>query len=125
MLKLYYAAILAWIMAGYPEDNEHKFSVKTGLCDNLFNFLEQKTAIDRFDNGFYRELQKSFRDAGLEPVYPFDDYAGCEYFRDANNGTLYENPARLSWIVQQNEYVEALTHDADDYQERTEPHITF
>jgi len=96
MLTQFYKDMQAWVAAGCPP---HKaFQKRTGLCDNLVQWLHQQ---EKLDVSLFTQMRNQFREAGKNIYFPFNDTSFNEntsYRVEAEAGLCYTNKQRLDWI---------------------------
>lgn len=97
ILQKFYDEIGEWILSGCPEGREFG---NTGLCSNLRTFMynNRKTHPWERERAVEIELEYQFREAGLNPEYPFDDALGSSYRSAMWDRKLYDNPLRYQWV---------------------------
>lgn len=96
ILRHFYVDMQNWIEQGKPSRGQFDFAKEVGLCYNLRQWV-RKLRIVRYELLALQELTQSFREAGLDTVYPFNRGPGA-YDDDEIFGNHYNNPARLNWI---------------------------
>lgn len=96
-LKAFYIALYQWLTkSSYAKRrNQYDFSVVAGICGNLNKYCESLGISDHIHKSLIQELQKSFKDAGLDDNYPFNDGSYISY-RDEYS--KYDNTDRFNWI---------------------------
>lgn len=88
-LKQFYREIQQWIDDGCPEHDV--FKTYRPLCRSI-------NAWSSFDPHLSAELKGQFLTAGLHRDYPFNMGDPDNYGDEANDDTVFKNPARLAWI---------------------------
>lgn len=91
ILTEFYRSYLAWFEAGSPDGT---YSKSDGLCLALEYFLGTK-GLCGGDAAAARqyEMKRQFVDAGLNPIFPFED--AVDYFE---RDDLHLNPKRIEWV---------------------------
>lgn len=89
-LKQFYKDLHHWVITGENPEGVW-FGDWCGLCNNLIMWEKVLGG----EECLIKELERSFKAAGLHPDFPFDvDY---DEYSDCSN--KYTNPARLEWIA--------------------------
>lgn len=88
-LTAFYRAYRDWAYRdGAPQGQP--FSRRSGLCYNL------DVHVDGHISPMFSEMDKQFRDAGLDPNYPFQPMEDYEMFSDEL--TQHLCPVRRAWV---------------------------
>lgn len=101
LLTAFYRAYLKFAETG---DNPYDFTPRTGLCSNLCDYVDKHLE----DSGkspnakiFYAavgEMDRQFKDAGLDTNYPFNHGSGRSYDLEMEQGRAFDNVHRMNWV---------------------------
>jgi hypothetical protein len=91
----FYLGYLAWINDGAPEHDV--FTRHNGLCDNYRDYFRSLYR-DRDASGDLSEMVQSFRNAGLNRLYPFNFGSPYAFSEECNKGYAHLNPQRIAWV---------------------------
>ena len=102
VLAAFYKDIQDWINEGCPDHTI--FNRARALCSTLLRYMSGTEIPFREHDIASRLMEKSFTDAGLCPIYPFNPVSEKEddldksYNEEFARETFYFNEARLNWI---------------------------
>lgn len=116
--KDFMIALKTWVDEGCPEPTEDQrrlfmgFRKNDSICFQIVRWTEDDEAIKQIDDDLQHLFKKQFEQADL----PFNKLDGefcnsAEYDAEIENGTHYQNPARLKWI---NDTVASFGEKADE-----------
>lgn len=111
-LQGFYNAMAEWVNADTPDNNVLNFCKGYGLCANLGNYLDCLAVPNDISDSVRGELAMQFIEAGLTPLYPFNNVATNDavtflgerreteitFISERKRNELYSNPRRLAWI---------------------------
>ena len=105
-----YLAMAAGETAGVP-DNPHKLRARAGLCYNIIMYIASRFGGGEDGDAVERVLKNMLKGQihrqmpwNANDLYPFND---GDYTRRVMDNTQHECPARLAFVKQYIEYLEA------------------
>jgi len=91
----FYLSYLSWITDGAPAHDI--FTRCNGLCDNYRDYFRSLYR-DRGATDALSEMVQSFRNAGLDRLYPFNHGSPYAFSEECNMELAHENPQRIEWV---------------------------